>query len=76
MTSRMPLEAFKFAIYLTVPIGVGYVITHPAMTDTLKGFTSMKNEQEGPRPPTGSLEEVRKWQAMHAGQAPTGSSQA
>ena len=47
-----------------------------AMTDTLKGFTSMKNEQEGPRPPTGSLEEVRKWQAMHAGQAPTGSSQA
>jgi protein PET100 len=54
------LEIFKFTIYVSLPIGVIYVISDPKnLRKMLDSTQYVVYPPEGPRPPTGSLEDVR-----------------
>ena len=52
MTTRLPLEMFKFALYLTVPATVGYLITHPG---TKRGTSHHHLSTFFPPPPPAPL---------------------
>lgn len=55
------LETWKFMVYLTIPVFAVYVVAAPA---NMRSFLNYKQyvvyPPEGPRPPTGTREEVMK----------------
>ena len=58
------LEVFKFAVYVTLPFGALWVATDPhKMKRLLETTRYVVYPPEGPRPPTGSLEDVRAHEA-------------
>jgi len=54
------LEVFKFSLYLAIPVGALWMATDPLkMRRLLESTKYVVYPPEGPRPPTGSLSEVR-----------------
>jgi len=61
------LETFKFAVYLALPITMVYVISDPANMKRLITWTRyVEYPAEGPRPPTGTLADIRAHKAAKA----------
>src|SRR5262249_38146967 len=57
---RGPLEIFKFTLYLGIPFSIMYVTSNPESLQRLSLTTkAIVCPPEGPRPPTGSIGEVR-----------------
>ena len=55
------LESWKFAVYLTIPFFAVYVIAQPHnMKQLLEYKQYVVYPPEGPRPPVGTREEIKK----------------
>jgi len=58
------LETFKFAVYVALPVTMVYVISDPANMKRLITWTRyVEYPAEGPRPPTGTLADIRAHKA-------------
>lgn len=58
---RSLIESWKFGVYLMIPIFTVYVIAQPHNMKTLLEYKQyVVYPPEGPRPPTGSKEEIKR----------------